>query len=61
MFIDFTQAFDKVNQRKMIQSMKMIKIPGKIINLTAVTLEGSRAKIKLGNGCSESFQIESEL
>ena len=61
LLIDFTQAFDKVNQRKMIQSMKMIKIPGKIINLTAVILEGSRAKVKLGNGCSESFQIESGL
>ena len=49
-FIDFRQAFDKVNRRKMIQSMKMIKIPGKIIDLTAVKLEGSGAKIKLGNG-----------
>ena len=40
---------------------EMIKIAGKIINLTAVTLEGSKAIIKLGNGCSESFQIESGL
>jgi hypothetical protein len=41
--------------------MKMLRIPENIINLVEATLEGSRAKIKLSDGCSESFEIESGL
>jgi hypothetical protein len=61
LFIDFKQSFEKVNQGNMINSKKMLKIPEKIINLGAATLEGSRAKIKLSDGCSKSFEIESGL
>jgi hypothetical protein len=45
----------------MMQSMKTVKIPGKIINLVEAVLEGPRAKMKLSDGCSESFEIETGL
>ena len=61
LFINFKQAFDKVNRGKMIQSMKMLKIPEEIINLVEATLEEFRAKIKLSDGCTESFEIETGL
>jgi hypothetical protein len=41
--------------------MKMLTIPEKIINLVQATLEGSRAKIKLSEGYSKSFEIETGL
>jgi hypothetical protein len=41
--------------------MKMLKIPEKIINLVEATIEGSRAKIKLSDWCSESFHTETGL
>jgi hypothetical protein len=61
LFIDFKQAFHTVNRGNMIQSMKMLKTPEKIINLVEATLEGPRAKIKLSYGCSESFERETGL
>ena len=61
LFIDFKQAFHTVNRGNMIQSMKMLKIPEKIINLVEATLEGCRAEIKLSDGRSESFEIETGL
>jgi sorting nexin-29 len=61
LFVDFKEAFDKVNRGNMMQNTKTLKIPENIINLVEATLEGSRAKIKLSDGCSESFEIETGL
>ena len=44
-----------------MQSMKTVKIPEKIINLVEATLEGFRSKMKLSDGCSESFETETGL
>jgi sorting nexin-29 len=61
LFRGFKQAFDKVNGGNVIHSMKMLKIPEKLMHLVAATLERSRAKIKLCDGCSKNFEIESGL
>jgi hypothetical protein len=44
-----------------VSGMKMLIIPEKIINLVEATSEGSRAKIKLSDECSESFDTETGL
>jgi hypothetical protein len=39
LFIDFKQAFDKVNRPKMYESLKLLKIPTKLIRLVKTTMK----------------------
>jgi hypothetical protein len=49
-FIDFKQAFDKVNRPKIYESLKMLKIPTKLIKLVKTTLTNSRAVVDISGG-----------
>jgi len=49
-FIDFKQAFDKVNRPKVYESLKMLKIPTKLIKLVKTTLTNSRAVVEIYQG-----------
>ena len=46
-FIDFTQAFDKVSRPKIYESLKVLKIPTKLIKLVKTTLTNSRAVVEV--------------
>jgi len=46
-FIDFKQAFDKVNRLKLYESLKMLKIQTKLIRLVKTTLTNSRAAVEV--------------
>ena len=56
-FIDFKQAFDKVNRPKMYESLKLLKIPTKLIRLMKITLENSRAVVKVYQGRTEVLTL----
>ncbi|KAF2902265.1 hypothetical protein ILUMI_03921, partial [Ignelater luminosus] len=53
LFIDFKQAFDKVNRRKLIQEMETIGVPGKM------TMKGSMATVRTEEEITERFSINS--
>jgi hypothetical protein len=57
----FKQAFDKVNRPKVYKSLKMLKIPAKIIKLVKSTLTNSRAVVKVYEGRTEVFTINNGL
>ena len=44
-FIDFKQAFDKVNRMKLYECLKMLKIPTKLIRVVKTTVKNSRAAV----------------
>ena len=46
-FIDFKQAFDKVNRPKMCETLKLLRIPTKLIRLVKTTLRNSRAVVDI--------------
>jgi hypothetical protein len=57
MFIDFKQAFDKVNRLQIYESLKMLKIPTKLIKLVKTTLTNSRAVVEIYQGRTDIFNI----
>jgi hypothetical protein len=56
-FIDFKQAFDKVNRPKIYESLKVLKIPTKLIKLVKTTLTNSRAVVAVYQGRTDVFNI----
>jgi len=60
-FIDFKQAFDKANRLKMYESLKMLKIPTKLIRLVKMTLTNSRAVVEVYQGRTDVYNINNGL
>jgi hypothetical protein len=60
-FIDFKQAFDKVNRPKLYESLKTLKIPTKLIRLVKSTLTNSRAVAEVYQGRTDVFNINNGL
>jgi len=60
-FIDFKQAFDKVNRPKIYESLKVLKIPTKLIKLVKTTLTNSRAVVEVYQGRTDVFNINNGL
>jgi hypothetical protein len=60
-FIDSKQASDKVNKLKIYESLKMLKIPIKLIKLVKTTLTNSRAVVEVYQGRTEVFTINNGL
>jgi hypothetical protein len=61
LFIDFRQAFDKVHRSKMIEILKLMKIPNKLIRLVKMTVQNTQAIVETQHGRSEKFNINTGL
>jgi sorting nexin-29 len=57
LFVDFKQAFDNVNRKKLIEAMNKMRIPHKVIRMVEMTMNNTKAKVKIGNKLSESFEF----
>lgn len=57
LFIDFKQAFDSINRKYLYKVMKEYKIPNKLIRLTKMTLENSKARVLIGGKMGRSFDV----
>ena len=60
-FIEFKQAFDKVNRPQMYESLKVLKIPIKLIRLVKTTLTYSRSLVEVYQGRTDVFNIKKGL
>jgi len=58
-FIDYTHAFDSIKRNKILDSLTQNKIPPKLIRLVKLTLENTRAKVKVNNAYTLEFRVES--
>ena len=61
LFIDFKQAYDTINKTEMIEILRELKIPTKLINLTTMTLDNTSCKVLVEGQVSESFRVERGL
>uniref|UniRef100_A0A8D8WWJ8 Craniofacial development protein 2 n=1 Tax=Cacopsylla melanoneura TaxID=428564 RepID=A0A8D8WWJ8_9HEMI len=57
LFVDFKQAFDSVRRCKIAQTMIDLDISPKLINLAMMTMENSKARVKISNKLSDPFNI----
>ena len=55
-FIDFSQAFDKVNRDVIYNSLSKHNIPDKLIKLIKLTMQQTKMKVKVNNRYSEWFE-----
>jgi sorting nexin-29 len=60
-FIDYKQAFDKVNRLKLYESLKVLKIPTKLIRLVKTTMTNSREVVEVYQVRTDVFNINNGL
>ena len=60
-FIDFNQAFDFINRSTIIQALKELQIPGKIVRLVNMVTQHIKAKIKLNNEYTEQMDVKTAI
>ena len=53
--VDFKQAFDSVNRRRLLKTMNMTGIPQKLIRLTEMTMKDTKAVVKVNNQKTKIF------
>ena len=58
MFIDFKQAFDSIFRDRLIEDMKRMEIPSKLIRLSKMTMDGSQAKAISNGRLTRPIKIE---
>jgi hypothetical protein len=60
-FIDFNQVFDSINRSKIIQVLKEMQIPGKIVRLVNMVTQHTKAKIKLNIKYTEQIDVKTGI
>jgi hypothetical protein len=61
LFIDYKEAYDSVNKNKIFVTMKEFGIPTKVVNLTKMTLQDTKAKVKIQSDRSGEFTVDRGL
>jgi hypothetical protein len=56
LFVELKHAFDSVNRKKLIEALNKMRIPHKIIGMVEMTKNHTKAKVKIGNKLSETFE-----
>jgi sorting nexin-29 len=57
LFVDFRQAFNSINRKRLYEVMEWMKIPVKLIRLTRMTMNTTQAKVKIDNKLSAKFEF----
>jgi hypothetical protein len=56
-FIDFKQAFDSINKKRLFEAMNKMGIPEKRIRLIRMTMCQTKARVKIDNQISLPFKF----
>jgi hypothetical protein len=57
LFVDFRNAFDNVNRKRLYEVMKQMEIPDKLIRLIQMTMNTTQAQIKRDNKQRTKFEF----
>jgi hypothetical protein len=60
-FVDFKAAYDSVLRNKLYEAMLHLRIPGKLIRLTKMTMKTVQCSAKIQNDISEQFETNKGL
>jgi len=60
-FTDFNHAIDSINRSTIIQALKEMQIPGKIVRLVNTVTQYTKAKIKLNNEYTEQIDVKTAI
>ena len=60
-FIEFNETFNSINRSTIIQALKEIQIPGKIVRLVNMVTQHTKAKIVLNNEYTETIDVKTGI
>lgn len=61
LFVDFKQAFNSANRSELYESLRELRKPWKLIRLIRMTMQDTRAKVKVGNKIANEFSFNMGL
>lgn len=61
LFIDFKRAYDTINRTKLINVIRKLKIPEKLVRLIKMTLQNTSNRVKCNGRTSDSFEVRQGL
>ena len=61
LFVDFKQAIDSVNRRKLLETMNVTQIPQKLIRLTEMTMMDMKAVVKVNNQKTNISEFKTDV
>ena len=61
LFTDFRKAYDAIKRSKLVETLKALRVPKKIINLVKMTLDNTSSNIRSKNVTSRSFKVGTSL
>jgi sorting nexin-29 len=57
LFVNLKQVFDSVNRKKLTEVMNKMRISHKIIRMVEMTMNHTKARVKIGNKLCETFEF----
>jgi sorting nexin-29 len=57
LFIDFKEAFDSINRKRLFEAMDKVGIPQKLIRLIRMTMCETKARVKIDSQTSAPFEF----
>jgi sorting nexin-29 len=61
LFVDFKQAYDSVNRKKLIEILYSFRIPGKLVRLIEISLTHTRGKAVNQGSTTDDFKVDRGL
>ncbi|XP_063904789.1 uncharacterized protein LOC135123842 [Zophobas morio] len=58
LFVDFKKAYDTVNRTQLINVLRELDIPEKLVNLITITLKNTISRVKVKGKTSDSFNVK---
>jgi len=58
LFIDFKQAFDSIKRGRLLTAMDRMGIPQKLFRLTRMTMQQTKARVKIDNQLGATFEYD---
>ena len=58
LFVDFKQAFDSINRKKLLEYLSKKGLPTKMCKLIKMVFEGTKAKVLVGGKTGEHFHLQ---
>ena len=56
--MDYTHAFESVHRNKVVECLKKLGVPDKLVRLIALTLIHPRARVKVNRDLTEEFIVK---
>ena len=61
LFVDFKKAYDSIHRASLINILRELKFPKKLVNLVEASIHGIKIKVKLASMLSQPVEVVTDL